>query len=90
MAGGVRLGRVASLTGMTDRHAGYLVTLDRNVREDDAADIVKALEMVKGVISVKPVVAGDPAQSAERERCDRQWRDALWQLAHDGPGRDGT
>ena len=42
---------------MTDRHAGYIVTLDHDIREDDAAAIITALRMVKGVISVEPVVA---------------------------------
>ena len=42
---------------MTDRHAGYIVTLKDNIREDDAEVIVSALSLIKGVISVEPVVA---------------------------------
>lgn len=40
---------------MTERHAGYLVVLDHDFREDDAEAIVHALSMVKGVLSVEPV-----------------------------------
>ena len=39
---------------MTDRHAGYIVTLADDVREDDAEAIVTALSMVKGVKEVSP------------------------------------
>jgi hypothetical protein len=42
---------------MSDRHAGYIVTLKDDVRDDDAESIVTALEMVKGVLSVDPIVA---------------------------------
>lgn len=40
---------------MTDRHAGYVVTLDRDIREDDAEAVLNAIRMVKGVASVTPV-----------------------------------
>jgi cell division septation protein DedD len=42
---------------MTDRHSGYIVTLDADIREDDAEAIITALRMVKHVASVTPVVA---------------------------------
>lgn len=42
---------------MTDRHAGYVVTLDQSIREDDAREtILVALRQIRGVISVEPVV----------------------------------
>ncbi len=43
---------------MTDRFKGFLVTLDEEIREDDAEQILTALKMVKGVFSVKPYVNG--------------------------------
>ncbi|GAA3852666.1 hypothetical protein GCM10023084_03620 [Streptomyces lacrimifluminis] len=42
---------------MTARHAGYIVTLAEDIREDDADHIMTALRMVSGVISVQPVTA---------------------------------
>lgn len=45
---------------MTDRHAGYVVVLEANVREDDAGPIIEAISMIKGVLSIEPVV-GDAA-----------------------------
>ena len=56
---------------MTDRHAGYLVVLEDDVRCDSAhaKNILKALSMVKGVLYVKPVIS-DPgiAIAQYRER----------------------
>lgn len=43
---------------MTDRFKGFLVTLDKEIREDDAKHIINALKMIRGVLSVKPYVNG--------------------------------
>jgi len=43
--------------GMTDRWNGFIVTLDRNLREDDAQPIMEAIQMLKGVQHVEPSVA---------------------------------
>jgi hypothetical protein len=50
---------------MTDRHAGYIVTLEKDLREDDAEYTLNALRMVKGVLSVKPVVSNIEVHMAE-------------------------
>jgi len=42
---------------MTDRYCGFAITLEKDMREDDAEKIMLALQLVKGVISVKPVVS---------------------------------
>jgi DNA-binding phage protein len=41
---------------MTDRHMGYVVVLDHDIRSDDAEYILNALRMVKGVQQVTPIV----------------------------------
>lgn len=41
---------------MTDRLKGFVVTLEEDLREDDAQHICDAIAMVKGVLSVRPVV----------------------------------
>ena len=38
---------------MTDRVNGFIVTLEKPIRDDDVEAIRKAILMVKGVISVK-------------------------------------
>jgi hypothetical protein len=42
---------------MTDRYAAFTVTLDQDIREDDAQAIINAIKMVKHVRSVTPHVA---------------------------------
>jgi hypothetical protein len=43
---------------MTDRHNAYLVVLESDIREDNAADIIRALSLIRGVAEVKPVIGG--------------------------------
>ena len=56
---------------MTDRHSGYIVALDADIREDDAETILAAISMIKGVFAVQPVVA-DPAMAITRLRVRRE------------------
>lgn len=66
---------------MTDRLAGFIVTLEKPIREDDAEATLAAIRMIRGVVSVDPVVA-DPmhhmAISAARHDIGRQ----LWKVLY--------
>lgn len=62
---------------MTDRYSGFLVALDRDMREDDAEAVLTALRMVKGVISVDPIVADGREQIAEI-RVRREIRERIY------------
>ena len=62
---------------MTDRHSGYIVVLENNFRDDDAEAILNALRMVKGVLSVEPIVA-DPHAYIARERVKKELSEKLW------------
>jgi hypothetical protein len=78
---------------MTDRHAGYIVVLEKDIREDDAEEtILAALRMIKGVQSVQPIVADFGAMDLAKERRDWQWRSILGRLSrsglHPGEGLD--
>jgi hypothetical protein len=42
---------------VTDRHAGYVVTLKEDIREDDAEQFMSALRFFSFVASVTPVVS---------------------------------
>lgn len=64
---------------MTDRHAGYVVTLNEDIREDDAEAIINAIRMVKGVINVRPIVSNVELMIAE-DRTDQEWREKIRQL----------
>jgi hypothetical protein len=50
---------------VTDRHAGYIVTLPEDQREDDADATLQAIRMIRGVVSVEPVVADAALHVAE-------------------------
>jgi hypothetical protein len=69
---------------MTDRHAGYIVVLAGDIREDDADAVMTALRMIHGVISVQPVGA-DYTQVIARAHRDTAWQEALLALARSGP-----
>lgn len=62
---------------MTDRHAGYLVTLAKDIREEDAEAIVTALRQIRGVIAVEPVPADHFAQTIAGNRVDLEWRERI-------------
>lgn len=42
---------------MTDRLKGVYVAFDRDIRDDDAESIIKAIEMVRGVAGVTPNIS---------------------------------
>ncbi|TLS44942.1 hypothetical protein FE633_17520 [Streptomyces montanus] len=58
---------------MTQRHAGYVVALDENLREDDAEQLINAIKMLRGVIAVQPVTA-DVSLSLATERVRHEYR----------------
>lgn len=51
---------------MTERHAGYVITLDQSIREDDAEQILTALRQIRGVASVTPVADSIDVQIGEQ------------------------
>lgn len=50
---------------MTDRHAGYIVVLDKDIREDDAEATLTALRRVRGVISIEPIIVDSMSHEHE-------------------------
>ena len=41
---------------MSDRYKGVVVAFDHDIKDEDAADLIKAISMIKGVIAVSPSV----------------------------------
>lgn len=69
---------------MTTRHAGYVVTLEKDIPEDDAERIITALRMVRGVLAVEPVAGNVEtmiAESRARARMVRRLSDLLGEIA---------
>lgn len=66
---------------MTDRIKGYVVTLAKDMREDDAASTTAAIERIKGVMSVEPLVSGIDdhiAYQRARREIAQKLHDTLW------------
>ena len=56
---------------MTDRVAGFLVTLDKDMRDDDSRPLAAAILQMRGVISVRPAPGGiEQAIADQRARHD--------------------
>ena len=47
---------------MTDRQSGFIVVLEKDMREDDAKSIIDAISMIKGVLEVTPLTADPMSQ----------------------------
>ncbi len=63
---------------MTDRHSGYVVVLERDMREDDAAATLAAIQQIKGVLTVEPVVASGMDQ-INHLRAKREMQDKIFE-----------
>ena len=64
---------------MTDRIKGFIVTLDKDIREDDIDEIVTALKMVKRVADVTPMKSEFVDQQA-RARVRVEIRDKFYEF----------
>ena len=67
---------------MTDRIKGFVVVLKEDLREDDAEATLKAIEMVKGVIKVTPVMS-DAHDYIIRQQVKQEFREKIYALALD-------
>ncbi len=64
---------------MTDRVCGLTVCLGKDVRIDDVQELIKAIEMMKGVAVVNPLIS-DHTQWIADERAKREYREKLWEV----------
>ena len=55
---------------MTDRVAGFVITLESDLREDDVERIVQAIGMIRCVIDVTPVTSNAGLHMAEARARD--------------------
>jgi hypothetical protein len=66
---------------MTDRHNGYFVVLEQDIRLDDAKATIAAIKQIKGVLSVAPNVAGFDEHIAEM-RVRTELGDQIMRVLH--------
>jgi hypothetical protein len=69
---------------MTDRHLGYLVTLDAAAHAEDSAHLLALIARMRGVSSVKPVVQ-DMHSEIAYERALRDLRTKIAAVLWDTP-----
>lgn len=62
---------------MTDRYKGAVVVFERDIREDDAEQLLKALGMIKGVASVSPSIA-EAEDYMNRQRVHNEIQKSLY------------
>jgi len=62
---------------MTDRLKGFVVTLETDVREDDAQEVISAIGLLKGVLRVDPVDAAGVHDQILRTRIRHEYYEAL-------------
>jgi hypothetical protein len=53
---------------MTTRHSGYIITLEKDLRNDDDEEIRTAIRMIRGVLSCEPIKADDIGVHIATER----------------------
>ena len=64
---------------MTDRIKALTVVLEKDMREDDAEGLIRVIEMLRGVLSVKAHVS-DPSHFAATETARRELIRSLWEV----------
>lgn len=69
---------------MTDRHNGYIVVLEKDIREDDAEATIAAIMQIKGVLKVVPQIADVESAIAE-SRAHRELLDKLFKVLNTKP-----
>lgn len=62
---------------MTSRVQGFIVSLENDMREDDAREIVKAISMLRGVLNVEPVRADEFGEVVTKARLRQEVLAAL-------------
>jgi ACT domain-containing protein len=72
---------------MTDRYKAFLVTLDSDVRSDDAEPTIAAIRQIKGVIDVAPVMREIDKDHIARMRVREEIWESLRKLLWPEPGR---
>jgi hypothetical protein len=66
---------------MTDRLKGFIVTLEEDLRTDDAEPVLNAIRTLRGVQSVTPMVT-EPGDYMARQRVRLELTQQLWDVLH--------
>lgn len=64
---------------MTDRYHAFTVVLETDIRSDDAEELLRAILMLKGVLSVNPHIA-DIDSHVARQRARAELVEKIWRV----------
>lgn len=65
------------------KHSGYIITLDENINDSESEHIIKLIEYIKGVSSVKPIYKDEFSETIGANRSDAKWRSKINDLLKD-------
>ena len=74
---------------MTDRYNSLTVALERDIRDDDAENLVRAIRQLRGVLAVTGNISTPDAWIAG-ERAKNELRQKLWDVLYPDPTCGGT
>jgi hypothetical protein len=66
---------------MSDRYYALTVLLERPIKDEDAAHIIEAIRMIRGVLDVQPHIATADVQWAQ-ETAKRELGEKLWKVLY--------
>jgi len=64
---------------MSDRHRGYIVILENDIKDEYSEEVINAIRMFKGVINVEPIVT-NPDSLISEERAKRELRTKIFDI----------
>jgi hypothetical protein len=64
---------------MTDRLKGVVITFEKDIREDDAEQLLTTFRNIRGVVDVSPIVA-DLDDHMARARVKSEIREKFWKF----------
>jgi len=64
---------------MTDKIKGLVVTFEKDIRDDDVVELVNAISLLKGVVSVKKSI-GNVDDQMNRERVEHNLKIKLFEV----------
>lgn len=65
---------------MTDRVKGFTVVLEKDIRIDDVQHVIDAIQMIKGVYMVKPVLAATGSDLVTELRMQGNIKEKLYKF----------
>lgn len=62
---------------MSERYSHLTVILEHDIKDEDAANLINAIQQIRGVLTVQPKISG-VMQAIANQRAKQELIDALW------------